>query len=295
MNETSARKSWLDSFRIYDRESCARAIRNGGIAAMIVAGLSFVFGVAGFFTKSGRPQLDYVLDPAMLWDAGLVAILGVFLFRRSRAASTLLVLHLVLGKVMMWADTGSLQGLPMTLVFLAYYVTAMRGTYIWHSRYREPSLARPSARPVRRILIAVAGGAALTFVLMLAYGVFYSGPELSLVVVTPEAAVAGEPFQVELRLTNPHTEPVTLDSVEIDEEFFQRFELRSVSPDPSDDSPTSMFGHRSWAFGHVVEPAATETVVFELLTPSRGTFQLPLRICNEYLDCSGTPLSIRVE
>jgi len=294
MNESSRKKSWWDSFSIHDRESCAKAIRNGGIAAMIAAGLTAILGAAGFFWHTGNKTLDYALDPWVLADAALVLLLGIFVFRKSRVASTLLVIYLIVGKVNMWIDLGNVEGLPMTLLFLAYYGNAMRGTFLWHSRYREPQAEGSGSSTGRRVLVGVAG-AIVAVVAFFTYALLYNGPELSLRVAAPESVPAGQSFQIELYLTNPHPEAIELDSIDIDEAVFETFEVTSVTPEPTDESPLSVLGRRSWEFDRVVHPGGSETVVFELQTRSQGTFQLPLEVCNGYQNCSGTPISVRVE
>jgi hypothetical protein len=130
------KKSFLDSFTIEDQESCAKAIKNGGTAALISAAITSVFGFAGFFTNSDNKDLNYFLDPWILADVALIIVLGLFVFRKSRIASTLLVIYFVGAKALMWIELGKPTGLVMSIIFLLYYATAMRGTYLWHKRYR---------------------------------------------------------------------------------------------------------------------------------------------------------------
>ena len=137
MSTDTVKKSFWGSFAITDRESCAKAIRNGGIAAMISAAISCAFALSGFFKSSSDKGLNYLLDPWVLLDAVLIVVLGIFIFRKSRIAATLMVVYFAGSKLLMWAETGEPKGLLVTLIFLLLYVTAMRATYIWHSKYRE--------------------------------------------------------------------------------------------------------------------------------------------------------------
>ncbi len=136
MGSNTEKKSFWGSFTIDDRESCARAIKSGGIAAMVSAAITGVFAVAAFFTSSSDKSLNYLLDPWLLVDVVLIVVLGIFIFRKSRVAATLMVIYFVGSKLLMWAEMGEPKGLLVTMLFLFFYVTAMRGTYIWHSRYR---------------------------------------------------------------------------------------------------------------------------------------------------------------
>ena len=131
---------FLRDFRMDDRPSCEKVIRNGGIAALVSGGLTLAFGVAGFFTGPGQSVL---LDPYVLIDAALIFILAWFVFRRSRIASTILVLHFLLSKVVLFSEGApmSVSNVIIAIGFMLYYVSAMWGTYIWHQRYSAVSHA----------------------------------------------------------------------------------------------------------------------------------------------------------
>jgi len=136
MANPKQKQSFIDSFRIIDRKSCEKAIRYGGIAAMISAAITGIFAVAGFFTSSSNKYLAYYLDPWLAVDMVLIIVLGLFVFRKSRIASTLLVIYFVVSKVITWSDVGiKPQGLLISVIFLLYYANAMRGTYIWHAEF----------------------------------------------------------------------------------------------------------------------------------------------------------------
>lgn len=145
MENSKKKKSFMDSFSINDRDSCEKAIKNGGIAAMISAGITAAFAAMSFFTSSSNKDLSYFLDPFLFFDVVPIILMGIFVFRKSRVASTLLVIYFVLGKAIMWIDLGKVQGLFLSIIFLSYYVNAMRGTYIWRSTYRDGEIATPVA------------------------------------------------------------------------------------------------------------------------------------------------------
>lgn len=130
---------WFD-LAMEDRSSCQTAIRNGGVAALISAGLTAAFAVAGLFLSETGTAADYFLDPWMLVDVVLVVVLAIFVFRKSRIASTTLLVYFVISKIIMWIELGRAPGLFMTLVFAYFYANAMRGTYKWHSTFKlEPA------------------------------------------------------------------------------------------------------------------------------------------------------------
>lgn len=134
MNKTSI----FSSFKINDADSCKKAIRNGGIAAMISASVTTIFGIIGFFNvNTSNSELNYYLDPWILLDAGLFVFLGIFVFKKSRIASTLLLVIYLFGKISSSIELGTMRGAFMTLIFVLYFFTAMRATYLWHSKYKE--------------------------------------------------------------------------------------------------------------------------------------------------------------
>ncbi len=137
MPDSNAKPSFMDSFRLQSRYSCELAIRNGGVAALISATITALFAAAGFFINSADAALSDLMDPWLTVDVALILMLAIFVFRKSRVASTTLVAYFVASKLALWYQLGSPQGLPLSLLFLAYYVTAMRATYIWHSSYRD--------------------------------------------------------------------------------------------------------------------------------------------------------------
>ena len=140
MSDFIVRRSLTDSFSIHDRQSCEKAIRNGGIVGLISAGVTAIFAIAGFFVTSENTAASYLFDPALLIDVGLILVMAFFVFRKSRTASTLLVLYFAISKIVLWLEVGP-QGLLMSVLFFLYYVTAMRATYIWHSSYRGEVMA----------------------------------------------------------------------------------------------------------------------------------------------------------
>jgi hypothetical protein len=136
------KKNFFSSFEITDRESCEKAIRNGGVAALISAGITAIFGILGFFIQSADANLSYMLDPWILVDVIFVVVLAIFIFRKSRVASTLLLAYFTVSKVIMWIDIGAPRGIILSVIFFLYFLTAMRGTYAWHSEYRDLPIER---------------------------------------------------------------------------------------------------------------------------------------------------------
>ncbi len=145
-----------------------------------------------------------------------------------------------------------------------------------------------------KVLLGIAAGVALAFAAMFAFVIFFTRPQLSVRISTPDSVLVGETFSIVLHLSNPHGEPVTLDSVDIDNAVFATFEVISITPEPSEASPITIMGQKSWAFQRILDPATTETVEFEFRANLVGSYQIPLDICNYYQDCSRIPVPILV-
>lgn len=119
------------------QELCEAAIKAGWIAALISLGFTLIFSSIGFFTQSDNETLNYFLDPWLMIDVVLIGIMAFYIYRKSRTAATLMFFYFVLSKFIQWYDLGSVQGLPVSLIFMYFYFNAMRGTFLWHSKYKN--------------------------------------------------------------------------------------------------------------------------------------------------------------
>ncbi len=114
MSDKKSKQSLWDRFAISDEKSCRVAIRNGGIASLISGILTGIFAVSGFFNSSDDEQLNLILNPWNLIDCFLLFVLSIFIFNKSRIASTLMVIYFVASRVIIWTALGSPRGLLKT-------------------------------------------------------------------------------------------------------------------------------------------------------------------------------------
>ncbi len=128
-----------------------------------------------------------------------------------------------------------------------------------------------------------------------ALGVFFVRPELVINVTVAETVRLGEPFVVTLETSNPHDEAVEFDNIEMPNRVFEAFEVLSVSPAASPDSPTDIFGIHVWYFESMVQPGQTQTVELTLQPKQPGSHVLELTVCNGFEDCSTVTRSIEVQ
>lgn len=135
--------TFQEQFELKDEKSCKRAIRNGVIAALVSASITLLFAVFSFFVTSEDKTLQYLLDPWILVDVVLLLVLAFFVYKKSRTASTILLVYFIASKISTWYDLGEVRGAAISLIFFLFYLNAMRATYIWHSRYKtaaEPAV-----------------------------------------------------------------------------------------------------------------------------------------------------------
>lgn len=137
MSDKGNKRPFLKMFSLDDGASCEKAIRFGGGFAMVSAALTGIFAAIGFFSDPSDPEFAYLFDPYMVVDFVTIFTLAIFMLRKSRVASTLMLGYFIFNNLYLWQDTGNIQGIGTTIVFFVVYLTAMRATYIWHSDYKS--------------------------------------------------------------------------------------------------------------------------------------------------------------
>jgi len=134
------RQTLSSLWTINDRASCDQVIRNGAIAAFVSAGITALVGIAGIFLQ-GNTSLGPLFTPWVLVDAVFGAILALLILKlRSRIAAVALLGYYIYAKVVQVMDAGELQGAYLTVMFLFFYAMALRGTFLWHSKYKSMEL-----------------------------------------------------------------------------------------------------------------------------------------------------------
>ncbi len=138
MTKEKSKPSFKDQFVLNSVESCLAAIKNGWVAGLISIGLTFVVVVIGMYSNTDNATLNYFADPTIFIDLVLMAIMVFFIRKKSRIAATCMFLYFIISKYIQWSDLGTMQGLPMAVIFMILYFNAMRATFIWHSKFKVP-------------------------------------------------------------------------------------------------------------------------------------------------------------
>lgn len=137
MSTEVSKPSFKDQLKLDTSEACLSAIKNGWVAGSISIGLTLLIVLVGIFSNTDNETIKFFSDPTMFIDLALMVVMVFFIHRKSRVAATCMFLYFVLSKYIQWSSLGAAQGLPMAVIFIFFYFNAMRGTYIWHSKFKE--------------------------------------------------------------------------------------------------------------------------------------------------------------
>ena len=147
---------------------------------------------------------------------------------------------------------------------------------------------------MKRFAAGFVTGAVVTILGALTIVFWWTNPSLDVGVEIPASAELGGPFSLNIIALNPHSELATLDNVDIPNAFFESFEVVSVKPTPSEDSPIGGFGTQTWYFEIEIPPTATKTVTFEVRPTASGRHVIEFEVCNSTEDCSSVAKAIEI-
>ena len=148
---------------------------------------------------------------------------------------------------------------------------------------------------MKKFIAGFFAGCVATSIGIIALGVFWTSPALDASAEIPDTVAIGTTFLMPVSAFNPHDQMVVLDNVDIPNEFFESFEVVSVSPTPTEESPIGGFGTQTWYFEIEVAPGATETAVFELRPIAKGRPVIEFTVCNSTEDCSAVVQAIEIQ
>ncbi len=129
---------------------------------------------------------------------------------------------------------------------------------------------------------------------IIAFGMFFTGPMVIVSVQAPDIAEVGISFPVVLEISNPHSENVALDNIDVPDRNFEIFEIISITPGPIEGSPVGGFGTQTYYMELELKPGASERITLEVRAIEPGNHTLEFDVCNSYEDCSRVVSSIEV-
>lgn len=105
-------------------------IKAGWIAALISAGMTLIFSLLG--ASNSLYELGDIWDLWSLFDVALLLVFAFGVYKKSRVASTALVIYFLLSKIFL-IQTMGFSGLGVLgIVFMIIYIQAMIATYQYH-------------------------------------------------------------------------------------------------------------------------------------------------------------------
>lgn len=118
-------------FKEFDKELAINATQNGAIAAFISGGITLLIVLISILTDASG-TLGYWNNPLYLVDVVLIVLLGVGLLAKSRACAVAILIYFIVSKIIIFIEIGRPTGLLVGLVFLYYYISAVKGAFVYH-------------------------------------------------------------------------------------------------------------------------------------------------------------------
>ena len=134
-----------------------------------------------------------------------------------------------------------------------------------------------------------------------AVGMYYAFPSwflsspFDVSVSAPAQAEVGSAFPISFRVVNGASDIELLSNLDIPDAFFAVFEVMSVTPEASQDSPEGGLGSQTWYFERSMEPGAEIEVVVQVKAHEPGTHLGHFELCNAREECFTHDLSIQVD
>jgi hypothetical protein len=113
-------------------DDIAKKIKNGWMAGLVSVAITLVFILISLF---GTSILG--IDAWAFLDVAVMAGLSFGVFKKSRTCAVLLLGFFLLNKVIMWMESGSATGLPLTLIFFWFFIQSVIGTFQYHRWKRD--------------------------------------------------------------------------------------------------------------------------------------------------------------
>ena len=126
---------WPSVATVEDAKGAAKA---GFVAAVLVALITTAFATWALY--SNGPVAGFI-DPWAYLDAALFGAIAFGIYKESRAAAVAGLLLYLVEKGFQVASTGQFQGAVVTVLFVLFFVSGVRGTFALHRLRR----AQPGA------------------------------------------------------------------------------------------------------------------------------------------------------
>ena len=116
--------------------------------------------------------------------------------------------------------------------------------------------------------------------------------EVEIELTAPESVPAGEPFPVEIQVTNMFTGTQILDSIDISMTYLDNISVQKTTPPASAEFDVPLVRFRSFTFEEELSMLESTTVIFEMVGEEEGLFEGDVDVCiNDGSSCKTVELS----
>jgi len=151
----------------------------------------------------------------------------------------------------------------------------------------------------RRVLIGCGTALVLSIcILLAAIGAILIGfrPEepsdIRMAISAPESVPRGEPFAVEVQITNVYTGEQILDSIDISTGYLENITVTGITPPAVEEFDVPFVKFHSYTFAEPLSMLESITIVFEMVGEEEGVFNGDLDVCiNKAGSCQTFELS----
>ncbi len=119
-----------------NKSEAIKATKNGAIAACISAALTIIIVLIAI-SSDAEGELALWNDPGNFIDVVFVLACAFGMYKKSRAASVLIVFYFLASKVIMAIETQAYSGFGMALVLIYFYGKAIQGSFVYHRLEKE--------------------------------------------------------------------------------------------------------------------------------------------------------------
>jgi hypothetical protein len=136
------------------KDAAIQNAKDGAIAAYIQSGMTLAAGIYAI-SSNVDGALKYQNDPLIFFTVFLMFICGYGMHKNSRAAAVIISAHFIYDKALLFLmagenfeiGTASSFGQVISLIFLYFYVMAIKGTFAYH---RIEKASNPEYKPVSK-------------------------------------------------------------------------------------------------------------------------------------------------
>ena len=113
-------------------------------------------------------------------------------------------------------------------------------------------------------------------------------------VEAPATIPVGENATFRIHLENPHAEPVTLESLDVDLSVLEGIEVISIDPEPIARTEIDLLVQEEWRFEREAAPGEKFTVTIEVRGTTEGSFGGVVDVTNPNVDYHSLPIDFEV-